>query len=101
MAQPRFHVPSEDPNHGLRNFNGAPRPLPKCDYLIEKATGIIHPYHPGLAARSDLVEVYTGPLPWEESKAKKANKPKAKVDAPPAPSAPPAFEHPVDADSFE
>lgn len=100
MAQPRFHVPGSDPQP--RHYNGAPRPLPQCEWLIEKATGHIHPYHPGFAARSDLVDVYTGPIPpngvrgeQEEQDAKpRVKKVKAKAEdtiAPPPPPPPPIF----------
>ncbi|ETD67549.1 hypothetical protein V757_11205 [Pelistega indica] len=99
MAQPRFHAPGA--NYAVesspeRQFNSAPTPLGKCDWLREKATGHIHPYHPGLAARSDLVEPYTGPLPWEspeeELEQEAVVTPKkrtAKKVAPPTPPAPP------------
>ncbi|ETD72765.1 hypothetical protein V757_02165 [Pelistega indica] len=97
MARNVFHNPNIPDEPPQREFNTAPKPLPVCEYLVEKATGIVHYYSEELAKRSDLLEPYYGPDPFAPAKAPSVPKgvasasrsKKSAVPPPPAPPVPP------------
>lgn len=62
MARGKFKAP-EPAVPEVDVPEGRPPFIEEARYLVEKATGIIHPYTEAIAARGDLVEAYNGALP--------------------------------------
>lgn len=89
MARAKFKAP-EPVTPEVEVPAGRPPVVTTGRYLREKATGILHPFTPAIAARGDLVEAYDGPLPAATSASpEKPQKPEPKPEPEPEPQARP------------